>query len=96
MIDIVTAMESVVAGDRPDAADPGHCTLGAAIVWRAVDRATRAGADRVTAAEAGLQAAAAYLRLASELLPTAEATGVNHCVERLVDELRSRVGAVHI
>jgi hypothetical protein len=90
VIDIVAAMESAVAGHRPDAAEAGQCTLGAAIVWRAVDRAAAAGADPATAAEAGLQAGAGYLRLASELQRSAGMTGLNACVDRLVNELRGR------
>jgi hypothetical protein len=39
------------------------CTLGAVVVWRAVDRAERAGESRFAAAESGLRAALAYIDL---------------------------------
>ena len=53
---------------RVDPAAAAHewgCTLGAVLVWRAVDRAERAGQHEFAAAEAGLHAALAYLDLAS-------------------------------
>lgn len=40
------------------------CTLGAVLVWRAVDRAERVGKPALDAAEIGLRAALAYLDLA--------------------------------
>jgi hypothetical protein len=42
------------------------CTLGAVLVWRAVDRAERAGQPALEAAETGLRTALAYLELASQ------------------------------
>jgi hypothetical protein len=41
-------------------------TLGAVVVWRAVERAERAGESPLRAADAGLQTALAYLELTSD------------------------------
>jgi hypothetical protein len=93
VLDIVTAMESIVdtaiAGGRPAGGAP-ECTLGARIVWRAAELAAARGADPVTAAEAGLRAGAAYVRLAAELQATAQAREADRCVELFVNELRDR------
>jgi len=51
--------------DPPAAAREWRCSLGAVLVWRAVDRAERAGQPDLAAAETGLAAALAYLDLAS-------------------------------
>lgn len=52
-----------VLRDPSAAACAYGCTLGAVLVWRAVDRAERAGRPCLAAAEAGLRAAFAYLDL---------------------------------
>lgn len=51
--------------DPRAAVDAWGCTLGAVLVWRAVDRAEQDGASRLAAAEASLNSASAY----ADLLP---------------------------
>ena len=53
------------------------CTLGAVLVWRAVDRAEGAGQADLAAAETGLAAALAYLDLVSP--QRLSALGVDDC-----------------
>lgn len=50
------------------AAEAWDCTLGAVLVWRAVDRAERAGASPIAAAEAGLTGGLKYVDLMPERL----------------------------
>lgn len=51
--------------DPMETAEALDCTLGAVLVWRAVDRAERAGQPALHAAETGLSTALAYLELVS-------------------------------
>jgi hypothetical protein len=74
------------------AAARNGCTLGAVLVWRAVDRAERAGETSTAAAEAALRATVAYL----DLLPKPPCTALGaddlrRCTALAVLEFQARL-----
>jgi hypothetical protein len=72
------------------------CTLGAVLVWRAVDSAERAGESPLAAAETGLRAALAYVDLVA---PAATSTPGTHepgsCAALAILEVQARLGICH-
>jgi len=60
----VTTLLDSLRADPAGTARAFGCSLGAVLVWRAVDRHERAGRCPLDAAEAGLRAALAYVELA--------------------------------
>ncbi|HZC74199.1 MAG TPA: hypothetical protein VE442_26175 [Jatrophihabitans sp.] len=86
------AMLEQLRADPAGTARAFDCTLGAVLVWRAVDRAERAGHGALDSAEAGLRAALAYL----ELAPGSQLTGLGvdqpaQCAALAVLEVQARL-----
>lgn len=89
------AAAALIAGLRADpaaAARAHDATLGAAIVWRAVDRAERTGEPVLIAAESGLRAALAYIDLVpAHTLADCAAGDPSRCAALVILDLQARL-----
>jgi hypothetical protein len=90
------AMLERLRADAAATARAVDCTLGAVLVWRAVDRAERAGQGALDAAETGLLTALAYLELVSA--GQFDALGLDEpgrCAALAILEVQARLALSH-